>query len=223
MTSDNHASPDPVTGLATLGTANISDAMDKIGLPASVLGITPLAPAFRLVGRAFTVRYVPAGHGTANSGDWLDDVAAGEVPVIDNEGRVDCTVWGDIMTSVAAAKGLAGTVIDGVCRDSAKPVDISYPVFSRGRFMRTGKDRVELAETGGTVSIGGVRVRRGDWVVGDADGIVIVAIDVVPDVLAIGREIVKREAMILQFALENHSLRTAREKYNYHSLQRPTA
>ena len=213
---------DRTSRLAALGTANVSDALDKLGAAGSALGITPLDHNFRLVGRAFTVRYVPVGPGTANSGDWLDDVAAGEVPVIDNGGRVDCTVWGDIMTSVAAAKELPGTVIDGVCRDSAKPVEIGYPLYTRGRFMRTGKDRVELAETGGVVTVGGVRVRQGDWLVGDADGLVVVAAGILDDVLTIGQEIVEREAMILRFALENRSLRKAREKFHYHTLQRPT-
>lgn len=221
MTS-NEIAVDRTSQLAALGTATVSDALDRLGAAGSVLGITPLDHDSRLVGRAFTVRYVPVGPRTANSGDWLDDVVPGEVPVIDNGGRVDCTVWGDIMTSVAAAKQLPGTVIDGVCRDSAKPVEIGYPLYTRGRFMRTGKDRVELAETGGVVNIGGVRVRRGDWVVGDADGLVIVAADLLDDVLRIGQEIVEREAMILRFALDNLSLRAAREKYHYHTLQRPT-
>lgn len=221
MTS-NEIAVDRTSQLTALGTATVSDALDKLGAAGSVLGITPLDHDFRLVGRAFTVRYVPVGPRTANSGDWLDDVAPGEVPVIDNGGRMDCTVWGDIMTSVAAAKQVPGTVIDGVCRDSAKPVEIGYPLYTRGRFMRTGKDRVELAETGGVVNVGGVRVRRGDWVVGDADGLVIVAADLLDDVLRIGQEIVEREAMILRFALDNLSLRAAREKYHYHTLQRPT-
>lgn len=215
---------DTRSALAVLGTATLSDALDKIGVLGSALGIAPLDPSSRMVGRAFTVRYVPVGHGTSHSGDWLDDVALGQVPVIDNGGRVDCTVWGDIMTSIAAAKQLPGTVIDGVCRDSATALDIGYPIFSRGRFMRTGKDRIELAETGGTVNVGGVRVRHGDWVVGDADGLVVIAAEAVDDVVAIAREIAEREASLLRFALlEHHSLRAAREKFQYHTLQRPSS
>ena len=51
------------------------------------------------------------------------------------------TVWGGIMTEVASIRGVAGPVIDGVCRDVSASLARGYPLFSRGRFMRTGKDR----------------------------------------------------------------------------------
>ena len=75
----------------------------------------------------------------------LDDVAPGAVVVIDNGGRLDATVWGDILTWFASARGIAGTVIDGVSRDYDRAAELSYPIFSRGTYMRTGKDRVQVA------------------------------------------------------------------------------
>lgn len=57
--------------------------------------------------------------------------------ISNNRGRTDCTVWGDMLTSVAHERGIAGTVVSGVCRD----VSIGYPIFSVGWFMRTGKGR----------------------------------------------------------------------------------
>jgi hypothetical protein len=59
-------------------------------------------------------------------------------------GRDDVTVWGGIMTEVAAVRAIAGTVINGVSRDVSASLAHGYPIFSRGRFMRTGKDRVRL-------------------------------------------------------------------------------
>ena len=86
----------------------------------------------------------PASVPPGTVGDFIDDVAAGDVVVIDNGGRTDCTVWGDIMTQYAGAHRFAATVIDGVCRDVNKALGDGYPLFSRGRFMRTGKDRVQV-------------------------------------------------------------------------------
>jgi 4-hydroxy-4-methyl-2-oxoglutarate aldolase len=101
-----------------LPTAAISDALDSLGLAGQCLGILPLDRQIRLVGRAFTVRYRAAGTVTQGTvGDYIDDVKAGEVCVLDNGGRLDCTVWGDILTMAAHKRAVAGTVINGVCRD----------------------------------------------------------------------------------------------------------
>ncbi|HVW31755.1 MAG TPA: RraA family protein, partial [Acidimicrobiia bacterium] len=130
--------------LESVSCSDVSDALDRLGLAGQCLGIGPLDPSFRLVGRAFTVRYGPVGHDGGSVGDYIDDVVDGEVVVLDNGGRVDATVWGDILTSVAHARGVAGTVIDGVCRDVDRSVELRYPVFARGNWMRTGKDRVRV-------------------------------------------------------------------------------
>ena len=91
-----------------LSTATLSDALDRIDRPGSLFGITPLADGMRLVGRAFTVRYRPAGRPPGTVGDYLDAMAAGQVAVLANGARSDCTVWGDILTAVAEQRGVAG-------------------------------------------------------------------------------------------------------------------
>ena len=78
-------------------------------------------------------------------GDFIDDVAESDIIAIDNDRRTDCTVWGDIMTQYAGLRRITATVIDGVCHDVAKALGDGYPLFTGGRFMRTGKDRVEVA------------------------------------------------------------------------------
>lgn len=201
-------------------TATLSDALDRIGRPGSLLGIAPLGDGRRLAGRAYTVRYVAAGTPPGTVGDYLDDVPPGDVVVLDNGGRTDCTVWGDILTALAHDKGVVGTVIDGVCRDVRRALDVGYPMFSRGRFMRTGKDRVEVAAVAVPVTIGGVQVRPGDLLVGDDDGVVAIAADVEEQVLAIAAEIADREERILAAALGGASLAAARAEFGYHDLQR---
>jgi 4-hydroxy-4-methyl-2-oxoglutarate aldolase len=209
-----------VSSFADLSTATISDALDRLGRPGSLLGLAPLGPGQHPTGRAYTVRYRPAGHPPGTVGDYLDDVPPGGVVVLDNAGRIDCTVWGDILTAVAHQRGVAGTVIDGVCRDVHRALSIGYPVYSRGRFMRTGKDRVEVAETGGPVIVGGVQVRPGDLLVGDEDGVVAIPADAEDEVLRIGLEIADREASILAKALAGATIAQARAEFGYHDLQR---
>src|ERR1019366_6114760 len=102
---------------AKLDTTAISDAMDRLGIAGQCLNIKPRDPRFRLTGRAFTILYGPAGKPAGTVGDFIDNVAPCSVVVLDNGGRENATVWGDILTEIAHRRGLAGTVIDGACRD----------------------------------------------------------------------------------------------------------
>ncbi len=203
-----------------LGTATVSDALDKLKRPGSLLGIAPLTDGQRMIGRAFTVRYVSAQVPAGTVGDFIDQVEPGQVVVLDNDGRVDCTVWGDILTAVAHHRGISGTVIEGVCRDTHRALKIGYPIYSRGRFMRTGKDRVEVAEEQGPVTIGGVTVRPGDILLGDSDGVVAIPQDCEAEVLEVAEMIHAREESILAAALGGASIAEARARYGYHDLQR---
>jgi len=214
-TQDTTAHP-----LARYSAATVSDALDRLGRPGSLLGIAPLFDGARLCGRAFTVRYVTAGNPPGTVGDYLDDVAPGEVVVLDNSGRTDCTVWGDILTAMAADRGVGGTVIDGVCRDVSRALGLGYPVYSRGRFMRTGKDRVEVSDVGRPVTVGGVNVGPGDLLLGDADGVVAVPRDVEEQVLEICTDIAAREEAIVADVLSGTGLAEARGRHGYHRLQR---
>ena len=125
-----------------LDCATLSDAMDKLGIEGVCRGIKPRDHGFRLAGRAFTVLYGPVdavNPGTV--GDYVDDMRPGEIAVLDNGGREDCTVWGDILTQFAHTRGLGGTVIDGPCRDVHLCLELGYPIYSRSYSMKTGKDR----------------------------------------------------------------------------------
>jgi len=204
-----------------LDTPGISDAMDKLGLPGQCFGIVPLDNyAKPVIGPAFTVKYVGASMPPGTVGDFIDDVAAGDVVVIDNDGRTDCTVWGDIMTQYAGIRGIAATVIDGVCRDVSKALGDGYPVFSRGRFMRTGKDRVQVEAVNVPVSIGMARVVPCDIVVADANGVVAVPRGRAREVAKLARGIESVEAEIRLHIANGKTLGEARALMGYHTLQR---
>jgi len=205
---------------AGLDTPGVSDALDKLGLPGQCLGVMPLANYDTvLVGPAYTVQYVSASNPPGTVGDFIDDVAPGDVVVIDNQGRTDCTVWGDIMTQYAGQRGIAATVIDGVCRDVTKALGDGYPIFSKGRFMRTGKDRVQVQAINQPVSIGTARVCARDIIVADANGVVVVPRERAREVAATARRIEAVEAQIRTQISQGKSLRQAREALGYHTLQ----
>ncbi|XAH26238.1 RraA family protein [Xylophilus sp. GW821-FHT01B05] len=206
---------------AGLDTPGVSDALDKLGLPGQCLGLMPLDDYRQVVvGPAFTVKYVAASTPAGTVGDFIDDVAAGDVVVLDNNGRTDCTVWGDIMTQYAGARGIAATVIDGVCRDVGKALGDGYPLFTQGRFMRTGKDRVQVEAVNVPVSIGTARVAARDIVVADANGVVVVPRARAREVAAVARQIEAVEADIRAQIAQGKTLGQARAALGYHTLQR---
>ncbi|GKZ67925.1 hypothetical protein AnigIFM50267_002480 [Aspergillus niger] len=202
-------------------TPGISDALDKLGIPGQALGIMPLTNYEKVtVGPAFTVRYVPASDPPGSVGDFIDDVAEGDFVVIDNGGRTDCTVWGDIMTQYAGLRGIAGTVIDGVCRDVNRAIKDEYPIFTAGRWMRTGKDRVQVGGVNESVGIGKVRVNPRDIVVADANGVVIVPRHRAREVAEVAQKIEKSEEGIREMIMGGASIGEARKQLGYHTLQR---
>ncbi|WP_017255358.1 RraA family protein [Pseudomonas tolaasii] len=204
-----------------LDTPGVSDAMDKLGIPGQCLGIAPL-DNYRgtVVGPAFTVQYVPANTPPGSVGDFIEDVLPGDVVVIANAGRTDCTVWGDIMTQYAGVRGIAATVIDGVCRDVSKALGDGYPMFTRGRYMRTGKDRVEVLAVNQPVAIGEVRVCSRDIVVADANGVLMVPRARAAEVARVARQIEDVESQIRAQLEAGKTLKQARESLGYHTLQR---
>lgn len=209
---------------AGLDTPGVSDAMDKLGIAGQCLGIAPL-DNYRgtVVGPAFTVQYVPASMPPGSVGDFIEDVLPGDVVVIANAGRSDCTVWGDIMTQYAGSRGIAATVIDGVCRDVSKALGDGYPLFTKGRYMRTGKDRVEVLAVNQPVAISGARVCARDIVVADANGVLVVPRARAEEVARTARQIEAVEARIRAQIEAGRTLQQARESLGYHTLQRKDA
>jgi 4-hydroxy-4-methyl-2-oxoglutarate aldolase len=119
----------------------------------------------------------------------------------------------------ASVRGIAGTVINGVCRDVSTSLSHSYPLFSRGRFMRTGKDRVRLVSIGKTMTVSGVDISPGAIVCADADGAVAVPAASVERITGLAEQIEQIESEIVVAVRAGNSLREARENFGYHTLQ----
>ncbi|QIS21142.1 RraA family protein [Nocardia terpenica] len=115
----------------------------------------------------------------------LETVSTGAVIVIDNNGSLECTNWGNILTYKAMVAGIAGTVLHGSARDIDEIARMGYPVFSTGATMVSGKNRVVLDETQCPIRIGDIFVEPNDIILADANGALRIP-------HAIAREVVER-------------------------------
>ena len=154
---------------ARVSTCNISDAFHKQGV---MIGILPqsLKHRQRMVGRALTVQ--------TTNGDWakpveaIDRVNKGDILVVD-VGGAPVAVWGELATCSAMVMGAAGIVIDGAIRDIDDIRDLEFPAFSRTVAPCAGEPK-GYGGIGIEVTVGGQRVRTGDWIVGDESGVVVI-------------------------------------------------
>jgi len=194
----------------------LSDALDQFGINGGCKGIIARSKNKLMAGRAFTVKFakVKTG-GFAKAADYIDKVKPGEVIVIDNRGRDYCTVWGEILTRVAIYKNLAGTVIDGACRDMDFISNSNYPVFSKHFFMKTGKNRVRLQYIQKPVKISGIIVRPGDYIIGSGSGILVIPAGKVEAVISRAKEIEENEKKILKVIRRGVPLKKARILFSY--------
>lgn len=219
MDGESSITKEMILEFSQMDTCCVSDAMDRLGLYAGLLGIHGVLSGKKICGPAFTVRYLPCGIAKGTVGDFLDDVELGKVVVIDNGGRMNCTVWGDLMSLTAKRNGVAGTVIDGVCRDLPVVRKIQYPIFSKGTYMVTGKDRVQVDAVNVPVSISNIQVKPGDLILGDDSGVICIPHERAAGILEIAKGIAEKEAVIEQYIAEGKPLKEARKLTGYHHLQ----
>lgn len=210
-----------IEGFKNLDTPCVSDALDRLGIPAGLLHISPVAKGTGKVicGPAFTVKYIPVGLEKKTVGDFLDDVPAGAVVVIDNAGRDSCTVWGDIMSTYAKMKGVEGTLIDGVCRDVKVVEELEYPIYTKGCYMVTGKDRVQIESVNQPVTVSDLQVCPDDLIMCDDNGALRIPKEKAEEVLKIAQEIETKEGGILEALKAGSTLADARKQSGYHHLQ----
>jgi 4-hydroxy-4-methyl-2-oxoglutarate aldolase len=219
MTEKDESSSELVREYKNLDTTCISDALDRLGIIGGLEGIKPVVHGVTFCGTAFTVHYVPCGMAKGTVGDFLDDVKPGQVVVIDNGGRMNCTVWGDLMAIAATKHGIAGTVIDGVCRDIPTIKKLQYPISTKGYYMVTGKDRVEVDAVNVPVAVANVQIKPDDIILGDDTGVVVIPKEKAAEVLAVAKQIAAKEELIVKGLEKGMTLKEARAAVNYHHLQ----
>lgn len=164
-----YSEEDLFEAFSRVSTPNISDAFHKQGV---MVGIIPqsLQHRQRMVGKALTVQ--------TTNGDWAKPVEAidraeeGDVIVVD-VGGAPVAVWGELATCSAMVMGVKGIVIDGAIRDIDDIRDLGFPAFSRTVAPCAGEPK-GYGGIGIEVTVGGQRVRTGDWIVGDESGIIVI-------------------------------------------------
>ncbi|WP_457512024.1 RraA family protein [Streptomyces sp. TE33382] len=202
------------------GTSTVSDALDLLGHDGTgAPGLLRMSGTGAVAGPAFTLRYVPVEPGAPGpAGEFLDDVPPGAVVVVANDGRTDCTVWGDLLSMAALRGAVAGTVIDGVCRDVGAIRAGGYPLWSLGSYMKSGKHRVRLAATGKPVTLCGVPVVPGDVVVGDDSGCLVVPGGLVERTAEQVRRVAAAEDAIRADLAAGVPVAEARARHGYNTL-----
>lgn len=182
--------------LAALDTNTVSDALDFLGLKGATAGLRPLWNCPKIVGRASTVLLGPKG-------DNLPTVhlITPVVERIDSDDRVlvitggleGISCWGDTLANAAVSKRVRGTVIDGFSRDIDGNASIGYPVFGRGVTMISARNRVVQIDSAVTITVAGVEVSEGDYVIADNCGTVFVPQASIEQVVTIGERITRRQ------------------------------
>lgn len=213
-----HPKPAPTASNALLEryrsfpVANVSDAMCR------TVGTTRLRPYHRrdgvMAGRALTVRTRPGDNLMVHKA--LDLCGPGDVIVVDAGGAGPNAIIGEIMLALAIARGAAGFVIDGLIRDSDTIGKETLPVYARGVSHR-GPYKDGPGELHVPVCIDGMVVRPGDLVLGDGDGLLVVAAEDAEEIAARVENVQRSEAAVLESIAQGRAdrswvERTLREK-----------
>ncbi|SFT75299.1 Isocitrate/isopropylmalate dehydrogenase [Actinopolyspora lacussalsi subsp. righensis] len=204
--------------LGALDTAAVSDALDSMGVRGVLPGIAARVTGTRAAGLAYTVTYREVDADDTeyrDAANYLDEVPAGSVVVLDNQGSTSCTNWGSLLTTVAQRRGVHGTVVHGSARDVAEINELGYPLFSSGVTMVSGKNRVELAATGADVDIAGTTVRHGDVIVADDNGALRIPAEHLVETVERAERVERTESEIARGVTSGLRLDEARERYGY--------
>lgn len=189
--SSNAISQTQLDALKRLGAATIHEAQGQVG--AVDARIAPLDPSTRLVGPALTIDIRPSDNLMIHYA--LTKAKAGDVLVIDAKGFLDAGPWGDLLTLAAQKIGIAGLVIDGAVRDASSIIEMGFPVFCRGLSIK-GTNKHQPGKVNEPVTVGSVVVRPGDIIMGDRDGVVLVAREDVEQVIKASEERERKEEVI---------------------------
>lgn len=182
--------------LKALDVCAVSDALDRLQLPASVSGIGPQTLRGRIAGRVVTVKFAAGARTGARHACTaaVEAGAPGDIVVIEQRTGVDAAGWGGVLSRAALRHGLSGAIVDGPARDIDEALEVGFPVFARSCTARTARGRIYEIETGGPVSIGETTVAPGDYAIADSSGVAFVRAADIEAVLEAAEAIAAREA-----------------------------
>jgi len=182
-----------VKALGTMVTAHLSDNMNR--MVAGGAALRPMHKGGKLCGPALTVKVAPGDNLMVHKA--IDIAAPGDVIVVDAGGVLTSAVIGDIMSSLAEKRGVAGMVIYGAIRDAAEIRARRFPVYACGITHR-GPYKNGPGEINAPIAIDGMVVRPGDIVVGDEDGVVALPQEHAEAILALAKAQLAKESATLK-------------------------
>jgi regulator of RNase E activity RraA len=214
---DMSLDPKVIQILSQVTTATLTTILLKKGLRNVWLrGTRPLRPGQpRLVGRAFTLRFVPAREDLATPESWgapistraaIEDMPAGCITVVDAMGVTDAGIFGDILCARMAKRGVTALITDGVVRDVAGVLGTDLPVWCSGAAAPPSVAGLTFVAWQQPIACGGVAVFPGDVVVADEDGAVLIPASLLDDMLALAPEQEQLEAWIMDEVNKGASL-----------------
>jgi regulator of RNase E activity RraA len=214
---DMSLDPKVIEILSLVTTATLTTILLKKGLRNVWLrGTKPLRPGQpRLVGRAFTLRFVPAREDLATPESWgapistraaIEDMPAGCITVVDAMGVTDAGIFGDILCARMAKRGVTALITDGVVRDVAGVLGTHLPVWCNGAAAPPSVAGLTFVAWQQPIACGGVAVFPGDVIVVDEDGAVLIPAKLLNDMLELAPEQERLEAWIMDEVNKGASL-----------------
>lgn len=197
-----------VAALSDVSTATITTVLLKKGLRnVWMRGARPLRPdPPRLVGRAFTLRFVPAREDLATPASWgspistraaIEAMPEGCIAVVDAMGVTDAGIFGDILCARMKKRGVRGLVTDGVIRDLAGVLGTQLPVWCQGTAAPASVAGLTFVGWQEPIGCGGVAVFPNDVVIADPDGAVLIPVALLDEVIAAAVEQERLEGWIM--------------------------
>ena len=185
--------------LTNVTTATLTTILLKKGLRnVWIRGAFPLSPGMpRIVGRAFTMRFIPTREDLATPESWsspkstraaIEQMPAGCIAVVDANGVKDAGFWGDILCARMAKRGVAALVSDGVVRDLAGVLSTGLPVWACGTAAPPSVAGLTFVDWQQPVGCGGVAILPDDVIVADQDGVVVVPAALVDEIVDLAVE-----------------------------------
>lgn len=216
------ALPDLESLKGRLYSAVLSDVLDQLGFPNQAVKpfVRPLDDATMLCGFARTGLYMkryhlPAGHNPyALEMDLIDSLKPGEIAVLACDGPTDrIAPWGELLTTASMVRGAAGCLTDGLVRDVRRIRELGFPLFHGGIGPLDTRGRAEMMAVDEAVEVGGARVEPGDFIFGDADGVVIVPQRMAEEVVKLALAKIEAEDTTREELLAGASLRSVFERH----------
>ncbi len=207
--------------LEKMATTNLADALDKVGIRGAVIGIKPMYDCPKILGRAVTIKVTAAGmlkskyHMGVQA---IDAASPGDVIIIDNRGDLNNNCWGEILSMGAKMKGVSGVVVDGAARDIDACKEFGFPVYARGTVPITARGRIMQESFNEVVRIGDVQVRPDDIVVADINGVVIIPVEKLDEVLEASEVILQQETAMVEELKKGTPMLEVDQKFSYETM-----